>query len=191
MQYFSRFQRALREILRPYIQRPTKQTYLHTVYVLLGLVALVVLVRMNAPRPGTTSFIEYYDTTLADYGGNKVLFENYKQHPIIVFFWASWCPYCKAELIHLGEVKTKYGDHVQILAVNRGESLGEAKAFSDAVVLPKGVVLLLDPSDELFKQLKGYAVPETIFVNSRGEEVVHQHGPMKPEEVDQAVLQIL
>ncbi len=136
-------------------------------------------------------FTKQYGATLTDYNGQIVRFDSFKQRPIIVFFWATWCPYCSAELTHLGQLKTQYGDKVQILAVNRGESRADAKAFTDGLNLPAGIILLLDNNDQLFKQLDGYAMPEPVFVNSRGEQAVHQRGPLKPEEADQDILKIL
>jgi hypothetical protein len=93
-------------------------------------------------------------------------------------------------LTQLGALKAQYGDKVQILAVNRGESKTDAKAFTDALNLPPGIVFLLDNNDQLFKQLNGYAMPETVFVNSRGEQVVHQHGPLAPADADQDIQKI-
>ena len=172
-------------------KKPSRGTIVRACGIVCTIIFVVVVIRAHLPRPGSVPFIKAYDVSLVDYSGQSVQFDTYKYRPLIVFFWASWCPYCGAELTHLGEIQTQYGNQVQILAVNRGESLSDAKAFSDSLALPQGIVLLLDPGDGLFKQLKGYAVPETIFVNSRGEEVVHQHGPMTPAEADQAVQQIL
>ena len=152
---------------------------------------VVLVIRAHSPRPGSVPFTSVYSVSLIDYNGKTVRFDVFKNKPLIVFFWATWCPYCQAELTHLGAIKSQYGDGVQILAVNRGESRTDAKAYSDALMLPPGIIFLLDQNDGLFKQLGGYAVPETVFVNTRGEQAVHQHGPMTPAEADQAVLQIV
>ena len=171
-------------------KKPSRQTILRSLAVAAVLLLVVFIIRAHSPRPGTVAFNKY-SASLVDYNGKTVRFDTFTQRPLVVFFWATWCPYCKAELTHLGELRAQYGDRLQVIAVNRGESRSDAKTFSDALVLPKGVMFLLDPNDSLFKQLGGYAVPETIFVNSRGEEVVHHHGPLKPEEADKAVLQII
>lgn len=36
----------------------------------------------------------------------------------IYFFWASWCPYCKALMPHLQSIIDEYGDRVTIYALN-------------------------------------------------------------------------
>jgi hypothetical protein len=53
------------------------------------------------------------------------------------------------------------------------------------------LVLLLDSSDALYKEIEGFAMPETIFINSRGDIIYHQRGPIKPEEVDAKVAELM
>ena len=39
------------------------------------------------------------------------------ERPVVLFFWASWCPYCKALMPHLQSIRLEYGDKVDIVAV--------------------------------------------------------------------------
>ncbi len=158
--------------------------------IVFGVLVIALIIYTHTPKPGTVSFTKEYSMVLTDYSGNRVRFDSLEYKPLVVFFWATWCPYCKGELQHLGELKTQYGDAVQIVAVNRKESLADAKGFTDALALPPGMVFLLDDHDALFKDLGGYAMPETIFINSHGEQVVHQHVPMSASQADQAIQKI-
>ncbi len=36
----------------------------------------------------------------------------------VLFFWASWCPYCKALMPHLQSMQFEYGDNLKVLAIN-------------------------------------------------------------------------
>jgi len=48
--------------------------------------------------------------------------------PVIVFFWASWCPYCRAELPVLEKLQVTAGqDKLQVVAVN----IEDRKVFRD------------------------------------------------------------
>lgn len=143
------------------------------------------------PPPDEATFREEYSLVLKDYTGNDVRLTDFRREILIVYAWASWCPYCGAELEYLSSLKEKYGDTLSIVAVNRAEPVGPAKEFTDALKGMERLNLLLDPNDSLYKEIEGYAMPETIFINSRGDIVHHQHGPIKPEEVDVKVAELL
>lgn len=151
---------------------------------------LLFLYQSGRPRAGTISFEKEYQTTLIDYAGKKVRFAEFKGKPLVVCFWATWSPYAKDELNYVAQLKKEYGDAVHIVAVNRAESVRDAKSLTDAMSL-EGVVLLLDADDLLFKDLGGYAMPELVFINKRSEQVVHQRGPMTLEEIREAITKII
>lgn len=65
-----------------------------------------------------------------------------RQQPVILFFWATWCPYCKALMPHLQSMQLEYGDSIRILAINfreKGDPVGfiREKGYN-FTVLPNG-----------------------------------------------------
>ncbi len=141
--------------------------------------------------PLAESFDSGYNLTLLDYEGNEVQLSDYRRQVLVVYAWASWCPYCGAELEYLAQLKAVYGDDVEVLAVNRSEPLGEAKAFTDRLTLDHAVELLLDPTDALYKDIEGYAMPEMLFIDARGEVRFHQRGPIHKEELHAQIKALL
>ena len=75
-------------------------------------------------------------------GGSVRLSQAVKEKPVIVFFWASWCPYCKALMPHLQSIRLEYGDRVEILAIQIKDKADAAAFVSEAgydfTVLPHG-----------------------------------------------------
>ena len=70
------------------------------------------------------------------------LSEEVQDQPVILFFWATWCPYCKALMPHLQSIRLEYGDKVKILAINFRDD-GDPVAFVknagyNFTVLPDG-----------------------------------------------------
>jgi len=56
--------------------------------------------------------------TLANANGEQITLPHTHEGVEIYFFWASWCPYCKALMPHLQSMRIEYGDDVTIYAFN-------------------------------------------------------------------------
>ena len=50
--------------------------------------------------------------------GDVRLSEQVEDGPVVLFFWATWCPFCKALMPHLQSIELEYGDNVEILALH-------------------------------------------------------------------------
>ncbi len=80
--------------------------------------------------------------TVAVDGSTIKLSEEVSEQTTVLFFWASWCPYCKALMPHLQSVRLEYGDDVRILAIHfRDDAEGAAYVAAmgyDFTVIPEG-----------------------------------------------------
>lgn len=59
------------------------------------------------------------------------LSEEVKEQPAILFFWATWCPYCKALMPHLQSIIDEYGSEIEVLALNFREDGDPAEYLAD------------------------------------------------------------
>ena len=71
------------------------------------------------------------DIVVTDLEGNKKQLSEYFGKPTIMVFWATWCGYCKDELPALEMLREKYGDSINILALNGGDSAEDIKDFME------------------------------------------------------------
>lgn len=56
---------------------------------------------------------------------NKVLkIKEIQNKAVLLNFWATWCPPCKVEIPHLINLKEKYKDDFEVIAVNIGDRNG-------------------------------------------------------------------
>ena len=59
------------------------------------------------------------DWTLSTPNGQAInLADEAEKQTIVLFFWATWCPYCKALMPHLQSIRIEFGDRIKILAIN-------------------------------------------------------------------------
>lgn len=106
------------------------------------------------------------DFTLTDLEGNSVSLSDYSGTPVLVNFWATWCPPCRSELPLIQRYQDKYGDEFVVLAVDGGETAEDVQSFVDA----QGYTMkfLLDPDfavAELY-QVRGF--PTSLFIDANG-----------------------
>ena len=50
------------------------------------------------------------DFALEDLSGNKVTLKQYQGHIVVLDFWATWCPPCRASIPELVRVQKKFRD---------------------------------------------------------------------------------
>lgn len=102
------------------------------------------------------------DWTLVSAQGEPVrLSEEVEGQPVILLFWATWCPYCKALMPHLHSSRLEHGDKIKILAVNFREEGDPVKFIEDAgydfTVLPNG--------DDVAAAYNVYGTPGLLIVD--------------------------
>lgn len=167
----------------------TRKNILITLAVLVGIMTAIFFFRRtqrpdNAPPlpPRPVSDIAF--RTLE---GGEIRLSNFRGKFLLVNTWASWCPFCLKELPDFISLKKEYGDDLVILAVNRGEKPEIAKKYAEDLKLGNTLIVFLDPDDALYKEIGGFSMPETIFVDKEGLIREHKRGPMTLEEMRRRV----
>ena len=70
------------------------------------------------------------DWTLPDPEGNPVhLAALAAERPTVLFFWATWCPYCKALMPHLQSLRFEYGKRINIVAITIRDDDGDPVSY--------------------------------------------------------------
>lgn len=108
------------------------------------------------------------DFRLLDLDGNPVHLSALGK-PAIINFWASWCPFCIEEMPDFQRLHAMIGDRVTLLGINRAESLGTARRFTDQTGVRYTVLLDLD--DDLGGRGGPYQIigmPTTLYVRADG-----------------------
>lgn len=128
-------------------------------------------------------FDRFSGIQLVDYNGNEVTLSRFEGRPLVINSWAVWCPFCREELPDFAELQREFGEEIIVIAIDRQEPRAKAKGYTDELGITADMLFLLDSSDSFYKSIGGFSMPETIFVNSDGEIVVHKRGPMDLDEM--------
>ena len=131
------------------------------------------------------------DFTLSALDSSTVQLAAYRGHPVIINFWATWCPPCIHEMPELASRFAQHRDaNLEVLAVNAdGEKADKIRRFAAGMSLPFPV--LLDPRIRTATAYGVIQLPVTIFVDSAGVIRRVHAGPIQPGELDAGVKEIL
>jgi cytochrome c biogenesis protein CcmG, thiol:disulfide interchange protein DsbE len=130
------------------------------------------------------------DTTFEHFDGRIVRLNDWSGTPLVVNFWASWCPPCVAEMSAAFEpVHRQLGDKVAFIGLNLQDDPDDAFG----VVRLTGVTYDLgrDPTGELFSAFGGFGMPTTVFVNESGVVTDTHTGALSREQLQQRIADAL
>jgi thiol-disulfide isomerase/thioredoxin len=73
--------------------------------------------RAAAAPAADAGIAEWPAIALTDLGGHEISQAALAGRPVIAEFWATWCPPCRGTLRWLGELKRRYGDRIEVVAI--------------------------------------------------------------------------
>ncbi len=112
---------------------------------------------------------------LPDDEGEMHALSDYKGKVVIINFWATWCPPCRAELPSMNRAWEKLKKHqVQMLAINVGEDEDTVFAFTGEQEI--NFQILLDESGEIINRWPVSGLPTTFIVDKQGRVVYRAVG---------------
>lgn len=133
------------------------------------------------------------DFDLETLDGTPVKLSDYKGKKVILNFWASWCPPCKAEMPHMQNYyKTKAGrDNVEILAVNltSAERGGNVREKVGNFIKEYGLTfpVPLDESGHIGETFQAFTIPTTYMIDTNGLIYTKIIGPMDEGTIEKIV----
>jgi cytochrome c biogenesis protein CcmG/thiol:disulfide interchange protein DsbE len=100
------------------------------------------------------------------FGGETIALADYAGTPVVLNIWASWCPFCVAEMPDFEDVSNAHADEVVFVGVNLQDDAGAA----DGLAVETGVTYQLarDPQGVVYSAFGGIGMPTTVFIDADG-----------------------
>jgi thiol-disulfide isomerase/thioredoxin len=96
---------------------------------------------------------------------------------VVLNFWATWCPPCRAEMPSLQQLAEIYGpEQLLVLAVNVGEGPRRISQYLQSSGL--NLTVLLDPKTEIARYWGASALPTTYVLDTEGRPRYRVRGEM-------------
>ncbi len=107
------------------------------------------------------------DFEFSDYGGRRFRLSDFRGHPVVVNFWASWCGPCRQELPAMSAILRLYEGRLSVVGMNNGESFKSGKRFLDQVNADL-TAFGYDPAQDVAHRYEIQGMPTSYFVDGDG-----------------------
>lgn len=121
------------------------------------------------------------DFTATTVDGDRIRLSDLRGRPAIINFWATWCPSCLEEMPDLKALQQEIGaENLHVVAVNSGESAGDARGFLDDLDAPD-FIAAMDPTLALTDAYGVIGLSSSVFVDKDGIIRATYTGQLSPE----------
>ena len=147
----------------------------------------------NGSPDGQASQAAAPDFTVQDGEDNPVKLSDMVGKPVVLNFWASWCPPCKMEMPDFQEAFTEYGDSVHFMMVNLTDGARETVDTAKKYVEDQGYTfpVYFDTGSEAAIVYGIMAVPATFFIDAEGKPVARASGAIDRETLEKGIEMVL
>jgi cytochrome c biogenesis protein CcmG/thiol:disulfide interchange protein DsbE len=120
------------------------------------------------------------DFALETFDGRRISLSQFRGHPVVLNFWASWCLSCRDEARVLEQGWETYGSRG---AVFIGVAVSDEREASLDFIRTYGKTYLLGPdaNGSISLDYGLFGVPETAFISPEGKILDKAIGPVTPE----------
>ena len=136
-----------------------------------------------------SSTIQAPNVTILDAAGKEVQLHSLVGKPIILNFWASWCPPCKQEMPDFEAAYKEYGSEIQFMMVNMTDGGRETISSAKEYIASQGYSfpVYFDTKQEAAIEYGVSAIPTTYFINAQGHIIAYAAGAITAQHLEQGI----
>ena len=111
------------------------------------------------------------DITMTNLAGEEVKLSDYRGKKVVLNFWATWCPPCRAEMPHMQKYYDEHKEkqNVEIIGFNMtfsGDSIEKVEQFIASYKLSFPIYTTFD--ENIIDQYGVLTMPTTYFIDEEG-----------------------
>jgi len=129
------------------------------------------------------------DFELPDLDGKPMRLSQFRGHPVIVDFWATWCPPCRKQIPELNQLYSRFHKTRGLVIIGvacdtiQGDGIREVAPFVRKFKIIYPILLASEP---VVNTLGVEAIPTTLFIAPDGRLVQKVMGAGKPGELSES-----
>jgi len=128
--------------------------------------------------------------TIIRFDGTEATFADYLGTPLVVNFWASWCPSCVAEMsAAIRPAQARFGDVVGFIGVNLQDDRDRALALIEETGVQFDLVE--DADGTLYTRFEAIGMPFTAFIAADGSVIDTHNGPLTEGQLADKITELL
>lgn len=129
------------------------------------------------------------DFTVYDAEGNPVKLSDMRGTPVVLNFWASWCPPCKAEMPDFDEICKEYEGKVTFMMVNLTDGQSETQESAQSFIDSMGYTfpVYFDKDSDAAYKYGIQSIPTTFFIDAEGYAIAYYSGAMSGDTLRQGI----
>lgn len=124
--------------------------------------------------------------------GDAVQLTDFYGKPIILNFWASWCPPCKSEMPDFDAMYAEYGEDIHFVMINLTDGDRETVETGSAYVEAQGYSfpVYYDTALNAANSYQVYSVPMTYFLDAEGYAIARASGAIDADTLKRGISMI-
>lgn len=132
------------------------------------------------------------DFKVVDAEDEEITLSSFAGKPVVLNFWASWCPPCKSEMPDFQKAYEQYGTDIAFVMLNLTDGVRETKEKAQSYIAEQGFTFptYYDVEQNAANTYFITSIPTTYFIDENGDVIASAKGMLDAETLEKGISMI-